>query len=62
MLLNKRCVPTCCISVAQGPKPADRLAKGEAEGAQYDYEERINFAVFPSLQVWGRANRWFTSG
>jgi glycine hydroxymethyltransferase len=31
-------------------KPADRLAKGEAEGAQYGYEDKINFSVFPSLQ------------
>lgn len=36
---------------AQGVKPVDRLAKGEPEGTQYDYEDRINFAVFPSLQV-----------
>jgi hypothetical protein len=35
----------------QGPKPADRLAKGEAPGTKYDYEEKIDFAVFPSLQV-----------
>lgn len=34
----------------QGPKPAARLLKGEAEGAQYDFEDKINFAVFPSLQ------------
>ena len=35
---------------AQGPKPAARLAKGEAEGSAYDFEARIDFAVFPSLQ------------
>ena len=34
----------------QGPKPADRLAKGEAEGTTYNYEEPVNSAVFPSLQ------------
>ena len=34
----------------QGPKPADRLARGEPAGAAYDFEDRINFAVFPSLQ------------
>lgn len=34
----------------QGPKPAERLAKGEAPGAKYDYEEKVDFAVFPSLQ------------
>jgi hypothetical protein len=38
----------------QGAKPADRLAKGEVEGATYDFEDKINFAVFPSLQVQGR--------
>ena len=36
---------------SQGPKEASRLAKGEAPGALYDYEDKINFAVFPSLQV-----------
>ena len=35
----------------QGPKPADRIQKGEAQNAAYDFEEKINFAVFPSLQV-----------
>lgn len=35
----------------QGPKPADRLAKGEPEGTEYDYESKVDFAVFPSLQV-----------
>lgn len=34
----------------QGPKPADRLAKGEPEGTEYDFESKIDFAVFPSLQ------------
>ena len=29
----------------QGPKPADRLQRGEAPGTEYDFEERINFAV-----------------
>jgi glycine hydroxymethyltransferase len=31
-------------------KPADRLAKGEPENATYDFESKIDFAVFPSLQ------------
>eukprot|EP00246_Nothoceros_aenigmaticus_P011479 TRINITY_DN312_c0_g1_i1.p1 TRINITY_DN312_c0_g1~~TRINITY_DN312_c0_g1_i1.p1 ORF type:complete len:472 (+),score=92.01 TRINITY_DN312_c0_g1_i1:150-1418(+) len=35
------------IFFRRGPKPAK---KGQAENAQYDYEDRINFAVFPSLQ------------
>ena len=35
---------------AQGEKPADRLKKGEAEGTKYDFEEKIDFSVFPSLQ------------
>ena len=34
----------------QGPKPQDRLAKGEPQDAQYNFEEPINQAVFPSLQ------------
>lgn len=34
----------------QGEKPADRLKKGEAEGTKYDFEDKIDFAVFPSLQ------------
>lgn len=38
----------------QGPKAADRLQKGEAAGTQYDHEDKINFAVFPSLQVCAR--------
>jgi hypothetical protein len=31
----------------------ERLAKGEPEGSEYDYESKIDFAVFPSLQVSG---------
>eukprot|EP00195_Chlamydomonas_chlamydogama_P007745 CAMPEP_0202889496 /NCGR_PEP_ID=MMETSP1392-20130828/47_1 /ASSEMBLY_ACC=CAM_ASM_000868 /TAXON_ID=225041 /ORGANISM="Chlamydomonas chlamydogama, Strain SAG 11-48b" /LENGTH=487 /DNA_ID=CAMNT_0049572835 /DNA_START=148 /DNA_END=1611 /DNA_ORIENTATION=+ len=38
------------IFFRRGPKPADRLAKGEAPGSAYDYEDKINFSVFPSLQ------------
>jgi len=38
------------IFFRRGPKAADRLQKGEAEGTLYDHEDRINFAVFPSLQ------------
>lgn len=34
----------------QGPKPAARLSKDEPEGTAYDYENKIDFAVFPSLQ------------
>ena len=34
----------------QGEKPADRLKKGETEGTKYDFEDKIDFAVFPSLQ------------
>lgn len=34
---------------AQGPKGA-RRAKGEPEDAVYDFKDRINFSVFPSLQ------------
>jgi hypothetical protein len=37
--------------VVQGPKPKDYLRKGEKEGLEFDYEDKINFAVFPSLQV-----------
>ena len=40
---------TLSSSLAQGPK-GPRRAKGEPEDAQYDFEDRINFAVFPSLQ------------
>lgn len=36
------------IFYRKGPKPA--IKKGEPEGAVYDYEDRVNFAVFPSLQ------------
>lgn len=39
-----------CVLAPQGPKPVSRLLKGEVEGAAYDFEDRINFAVFPSLQ------------
>lgn len=35
---------------SQGPKPASRLLPGEAPGTLYDFEDRINMAVFPSLQ------------
>jgi len=35
------------IFFRKGPKPAK---KGQPEGALYDFEDRINFAVFPSLQ------------
>ena len=38
------------IFYRKGPKPAERLRKGEAEGAQYAFEDAIDFAVFPSLQ------------
>jgi len=38
------------IFFRRGVKPADRLARGEHEGATYDFEDKINFAVFPSLQ------------
>ena len=31
-------------------KPTLSLKKGEAADAVYDYEDKINFAVFPSLQ------------
>ena len=34
----------------QGVKPAERLAKNEPDSSQYNYEEPINAAVFPSLQ------------
>lgn len=45
----------CCwgssgLGFVQGEKPADRLKKGEAEGTKYDFEEKIDFSVFPSLQ------------
>lgn len=35
------------IFFRRGPKPAK---KGQPENAQYDYEDKINFSVFPSLQ------------
>eukprot|EP00798_Chlamydomonas_sp_ICE-L_P015883 gene15883-22011_t len=38
------------IFFRKGLKPAARLLKGEVEGASYDFEDKINFAVFPSLQ------------
>ncbi len=31
----------------QGKKPADRLKKGEPEGSEYDFEDKIDFSVFP---------------
>lgn len=34
----------------QGKKPSDRLKKGEPEGSEYDFEDKIDFSVFPSLQ------------
>ena len=44
--------PTTGLTAAslQGPKPQDRLAKGEPQDAQYSFEDPINQAVFPSLQ------------
>lgn len=33
----------------QGAK-GDRKVKGEPENAVYDFEDRINFSVFPALQ------------
>lgn len=39
------------ICVLQGPKAPERLRKDEPEGTEYDYESKIDFAVFPSLQV-----------
>lgn len=38
------------IFYRKGAKPADRRKRGEAEGAKYEFEEAIDFAVFPSLQ------------
>lgn len=35
----------------QGPKDASRLARGEPAGTEFDYEAKIDFSVFPSLQV-----------
>lgn len=37
--------PACLSFAVQGPKPTDRLSRGEAQGLEYDYEDRINFAV-----------------
>jgi len=38
------------IFFRKGPKAADHLKRGEPEGTMYDFEEKIDFAVFPSLQ------------
>jgi glycine/serine hydroxymethyltransferase len=38
------------IFYRKGEKPEDRLKRGEQKGAKYDFEEDIDFAVFPSLQ------------
>eukprot|EP00208_Stichococcus_sp_RCC1054_P007337 CAMPEP_0206144408 /NCGR_PEP_ID=MMETSP1473-20131121/24031_1 /ASSEMBLY_ACC=CAM_ASM_001109 /TAXON_ID=1461547 /ORGANISM="Stichococcus sp, Strain RCC1054" /LENGTH=490 /DNA_ID=CAMNT_0053540227 /DNA_START=102 /DNA_END=1574 /DNA_ORIENTATION=- len=38
------------IFFRRGPKPASFLRRGEKEGTEFDYENKINFAVFPSLQ------------
>lgn len=38
------------IFFRRGPKPASFLKRGEKEGTEFDYEDKINFAVFPSLQ------------
>ena len=38
------------IFFRRGPKPESRLRPGEALDTAYDYEDKINFAVFPSLQ------------
>ncbi|TXG72648.1 hypothetical protein EZV62_001227 [Acer yangbiense] len=35
------------IFYRKGPKPAK---KGQPEGAAYDFEDKVNFSVFPSLQ------------
>lgn len=35
------------IFYRKGPKPAK---KGQPEGAVYEFEDKINFAVFPALQ------------
>ena len=37
------------MPTVQGSK-GDRKVKGEAENAVYDFEDRINFSVFPALQ------------
>lgn len=39
----------CIAAPAQGSK-GERRVKGESESAAYDFEDRINFAVFPALQ------------
>jgi glycine hydroxymethyltransferase len=38
------------IFYRKGKKPTESLRKGEPEDSTYDYEDRINMAVFPSLQ------------
>ena len=38
------------IFMRKGPKPASALKKGEPEGTCYEMEDKIDFAVFPSLQ------------
>jgi hypothetical protein len=38
------------IFYRKGPIPEDRLPKGVPPGTCYDYEGKIDFAVFPSLQ------------
>lgn len=38
------------IFYRKGVKPTARMSKGEREGVSYDFEDKINFAVFPSLQ------------
>lgn len=38
------------IFYRKGPKPAERRKRGEGEDAQYEFEDAIDFAVFPSLQ------------
>ncbi|KAK9797433.1 hypothetical protein WJX73_003651 [Symbiochloris irregularis] len=38
------------IFFRRGPKPADKRKKGEPDNAEYNFEEPVNSAVFPSLQ------------
>lgn len=38
------------IFYRRGEKPEDRLKRGEQKGAKYEFEDAIDFAVFPSLQ------------
>ena len=38
------------IFYRKGAKPASALRRGEPEGTEYDFGDRIDFAVFPSLQ------------